>query len=163
MGPTGEGAALARVVPVRVLRLAPGLIHGNLLGLVVSFSPRFDDDRPLTRVQVLLRPSPVRPPALPPHYLSNPQYILTALFFSSETNSALGSFTNAILSVIFATLSGIWLDRTSVPIKTRARGLFVAFTSLGLAGWIWLLVNQASSLTTIFFQLMRSAGLICVL
>ncbi|KAI5475227.1 hypothetical protein MNV49_001707 [Pseudohyphozyma bogoriensis] len=65
-----------------------------------------------------------------------------ALYFSIRAR-ALGSFLSAIVSVLFATLSGVWLDSTRFSLATRSRVLFIVLTALSLLAWIWLIVMQS--------------------
>jgi hypothetical protein len=50
---------------------------------------------------------------------------------------ALGSFLSGIVAVIFGNILGAWLDRTQVPLKTRARSSFWTIVTLQGGWWIW--------------------------
>lgn len=47
--------------------------------------------------------------------------------------------------MLFAALSGLWLDNKRVSLAWRARGLFLFIVVLGTISWIWALVLQAST------------------
>ncbi|OIW24554.1 MFS general substrate transporter [Coniochaeta ligniaria NRRL 30616] len=59
-----------------------------------------------------------------------------SLWFSVRAR-ALGSFLSGIVAVISGNLLGAWLDRTKVPLKTRARSSFWAIATLQGGWWIW--------------------------
>ncbi|KAK3302806.1 major facilitator superfamily domain-containing protein [Chaetomium strumarium] len=59
-----------------------------------------------------------------------------AMWFSVRAR-ALGSFVSGIVAVISGNLLGLWLDRTQIPLKTRARGAFWVVVTLQGAWWIW--------------------------
>ena len=59
-----------------------------------------------------------------------------SLYFSVRAR-ALGSFTSGIVAVICGNLQGVWLDRTKVSLKVRARGAFFVLATLQMGWWIW--------------------------
>ncbi|KAK4031772.1 major facilitator superfamily domain-containing protein [Parachaetomium inaequale] len=59
-----------------------------------------------------------------------------AMWFSVRAR-ALGSFLSGIVAVISGNLLGYWLDRTKIPLKTRARTSFWVIVALQGIWWIW--------------------------
>ncbi|KAK5657516.1 hypothetical protein OQA88_3088 [Cercophora sp. LCS_1] len=59
-----------------------------------------------------------------------------AMWFSVRAR-ALGSFVSGIVAVISGNVLGLWLDRTSVSLKVRARGAFWTLVTLQGAWWTW--------------------------
>ncbi|KAF1363432.1 hypothetical protein EJ07DRAFT_102370 [Lizonia empirigonia] len=59
-----------------------------------------------------------------------------ALWFSVRSR-ALGSFLSGIVAVICGNLLGSYLDRTSIPLRVRARSTFWFIATLQGAWWLW--------------------------
>ncbi|KAF4119956.1 Ion channel regulatory protein UNC-93 [Geosmithia morbida] len=59
-----------------------------------------------------------------------------SLWFSVR-GRALGSFLSGIVAAIGGNLLGLWLDRTSISLKTRARVAFLTIVTLQGAWWTW--------------------------
>ncbi|RMZ80404.1 hypothetical protein DV738_g2892, partial [Chaetothyriales sp. CBS 135597] len=59
-----------------------------------------------------------------------------SLWFSVRAR-ALGSLLSAILAVTFGNVLGNYLDRTSIPLKTRSRTSFIVIVTLQGGWWIW--------------------------
>ncbi|ORY81779.1 major facilitator superfamily domain-containing protein, partial [Leucosporidium creatinivorum] len=66
-----------------------------------------------------------------------------ALHFTIRAR-ALASFVLGITCMLFASLSGLWLDYKRVSLRWRARGLFLFIATLGTISWIWAISLQAS-------------------
>ncbi|EAT81498.2 hypothetical protein HBI56_205940 [Parastagonospora nodorum] len=69
-----------------------------------------------------------------------------ALWFSVRAR-ALGSFLSGIIAVICGNLLGNYLDRTSIPLRTRTRSTFWVLVVLQGAWWLWatILVTEFQS------------------
>ncbi|KAG8529131.1 uncharacterized protein KY384_005766 [Bacidia gigantensis] len=69
-------------------------------------------------------------------YTEAVMFTYASLWFTVRAR-ALGSFLSGIVAIIAGNLLGAFIDRLSLPLKTRARGSF--FVVLGLQGvwWIW--------------------------
>ncbi|KAI9802595.1 MAG: hypothetical protein M1833_001669 [Piccolia ochrophora] len=59
-----------------------------------------------------------------------------ALWFSVRAR-ALGSFLSGIVAVTAGNLLGFWIDRSKIPLKTRARSSFWVLVILQGAWWVW--------------------------
>ncbi|KAF3009577.1 hypothetical protein E8E13_006061 [Curvularia kusanoi] len=59
-----------------------------------------------------------------------------ALWFSVRSR-ALGSFLSGVVAVICGNLLGSYLDRTSIPLRVRARSTFWVIAVLQGAWWLW--------------------------
>ncbi|KAJ4327632.1 hypothetical protein N0V84_001881 [Fusarium piperis] len=53
---------------------------------------------------------------------------------------ALGSFLGGLIAVIAGNVLGTWLDRVTVPLKTRARSSFAVIATLQGGWWIWITI-----------------------
>ncbi|KIW44183.1 uncharacterized protein PV06_05213 [Exophiala oligosperma] len=69
-------------------------------------------------------------------YTEAVMFTFSALWFSVRAR-ALGSFLSGIVAVIGGNLLGLFLDRTRIALKTRARGSFFFLSTLQLGLWIW--------------------------
>jgi len=63
-------------------------------------------------------------------------FTFESLWFSVRAR-ALGSFLSGIVAMTSGNILGAFLDRTKIPIKTRARGAFITILTLQGAWWIW--------------------------
>ncbi|RMI98425.1 hypothetical protein CDV36_016133 [Fusarium kuroshium] len=59
-----------------------------------------------------------------------------SLWFSVRAR-ALGSFLGGLIAVIAGNILGTWLDRVTVPLKTRTRSSFAVIATLQGGWWIW--------------------------
>ncbi|RSL72057.1 hypothetical protein CEP53_001261 [Fusarium sp. AF-6] len=59
-----------------------------------------------------------------------------SLWFSVRAR-ALGSFLGGLIAVIAGNILGTWLDRVTVPLKTRTRSSFAVIATIQGGWWIW--------------------------
>ena len=69
-------------------------------------------------------------------YTEAVMFTFESLWFSVRAR-ALGSFLSGIVAIISGNILGAFLDRTKIPLKTRARGAFFVILTLQGAWWIW--------------------------
>lgn len=69
-------------------------------------------------------------------YTEAVMFTFEALWFSVRAR-ALGSFLSGIVAIIAGNLLGLFLDRTQLSLKFRARGAFFVILGLQGAWWIW--------------------------